>query len=75
MKACGMFYDAIVEGTLKVRPTNRLDLAVEGAVKKDLGDGGFAWHRDKSSKPVEPLLALSMAYFGARTKSPEPFIL
>lgn len=65
MKACGMFYDAIEEQICLVRPDVALDLAVEGAAKKKFADA-FVWDRDRSSKPVEPLMAASLAYFGAR---------
>lgn len=40
-----------------------LDAAVEGASRRALGDGGWSFSRSRSSAPVSPLVAASMAWY------------
>lgn len=63
--ACGRFYDAIVDGAVKVRPHEMLSTAVVGAVTKPVGDR-FVWSRTKSTTDVTPLMAASLAAAGVR---------
>jgi hypothetical protein len=67
--AHGAFFDAVVECEgINVRQDTALDLAVEGAVKKMVGDR-FVWSRKASTEDVTPLEAVTLAWAGARKPS------
>ena len=44
-----------------------LDLAANIAVTRPMGDGAWAWDRNKSMEDISPLVAVTMA-FGAATQ-------
>lgn len=78
---CGRFYDAVSaldperEGPSELTPVYHrtqaaLDLAANIAVSKPLGDGAWAWDRNKSLEDISPLIAATMAY-GLATKNRE----
>lgn len=52
------------------RPQPALDLAAELAATRPLGDGAWAWDRNKSREDISPLVAVTMA-FGAATEPEE----
>ena len=62
-KACGLFVDAVVEGTVRHRGQRVLDDAVAGAKPRPLGDGGFAFGRVKSDIDISPLNAACFAHW------------
>lgn len=68
---CGRFWDGIAVSApgseldavpIVHRPQPILDLAANVAVTKPLGDGAWAWNRDKSSEDISPLVACTMAH-------------
>lgn len=61
LKACGGLFDAVVEGEVSFRRDGALDAAVEGAVKKTVGDM-WAWSRKASTTDVTPLMAATLAF-------------
>jgi len=67
MKACGLFVDAVAEGTLRHRGQRLLNTAVAGARPRPLGDGGFAFGRAKSDGDISPLNAAAFAHWAAVT--------
>lgn len=60
VQACGAFYDAIVEAQITFREDEALTAAVEGAVKKQVGDM-WVWSRKASIADVTPLMAATLA--------------
>ncbi len=67
-RACGGFLDDVVAGRLSHSGHPLLDAAVEGARKRPIGDAGaFGWDRSDSAVFVAPLVAASLARFGAVT--------
>jgi phage terminase large subunit-like protein len=66
-QGCGMFYDYVEQRLLRYRRTKSLDLAVENAVKRPLGDAGWAWSRKSSSVNIAPLVAATLALWGSQT--------
>jgi phage terminase large subunit-like protein len=68
--ACGMFFDAVMQGRLRYRRKQALDIAVENATKRALGDGGWAWSRKSSSVNIAPLVSVTLAAWGAWTLEP-----
>jgi phage terminase large subunit-like protein len=66
--ACSRFYDAVVSGTVRHRRQPLLTLAVGSAQTRRVADA-WAWTR-KSTIDISPLVAASLALFGAQTLSP-----
>lgn len=69
-QACGSFYDAAMAGWLRHLGQPTLAAAVDGAVKRPLGDA-WAWSRKSSSVDICPLVAVTLAGW-ALTAEPEP---
>ena len=71
---CGRLYDAVAASTGEsdavpvyhiTQPA--LDLAANVASTRPMGDGAWAWDRNKSMEDISPLVAVTMA-FGAATQ-------
>ena len=73
---CGRLYDAVSacaeDAETDATPVHHitqaaLDLAANIAVTRPMGDGAWAWDRNKSMEDISPLVAVTMA-FGAATQ-------
>lgn len=73
IQACGAFYDDVVENAIQIRQDDRLDAAVEGAVKKPVGDN-WVWSRKASMADVTPLMAVTLARPTEAPTAPVEFI-
>jgi len=62
-QACGAFFDAAMDGKLRHLGTPELTAALDGAVKRRLGDS-WAWSRRSSSVDISPLVACTLALYG-----------
>lgn len=60
IQACGAMYDAIVEAAVTFRLDDAMTAAVEGVVKKPVGDQ-WVWSRKASLVDVTPLMAATLA--------------
>lgn len=69
-QACGQFFDRVAERRVRVRSDQALDTAVEGAVKKAVGDL-WVWSRKASSADVTPLMATTLAAVAQPEESDE----
>lgn len=76
-KACGGFYDNTTAGRLTHGVTagdelvaqKALDDALAGAKKRDIGvAGGWGWDRRDPAVTIAPLVAATLAHFGASTR-------
>ena len=63
--------DATDTQRLRHRGQGDLEAALAGAVSRDVGDGGKAWGRRKSSADISPLVAVTNAAWGLRAKTAE----
>jgi len=63
-EACGNFYDAVPQKTMRHGGQPELDEAVLGAAERPLGEAS-AWGRKKSSTDITPLVACTIARWGA----------
>lgn len=71
VKACGMFYDDTVAGRLTHPGQGRLDEALAGARKRPIRDaGGWGWDRRDPTVNIAPLVAATLARFGAAVTKP-----
>lgn len=61
VQATQTLYDDIIDGQVKFRQDPRFDQAVEGAVKRPMGDN-WVFSRKASQADVTPLVAAAMAY-------------
>ena len=59
--ACASLYRGILDGTTHHFNDPDLDAAVESAIKRDLGDGGFGWGRKGAAGSVAELVAVTVA--------------
>jgi hypothetical protein len=73
--ACGGLQDALAEQTVWHLESSTIDVALKGAVRRDLGDGGWAFGRKKSaaeSVDITPLVAVTNARWGLTVVEQEP---
>lgn len=65
-RACGAFYDAVINGDgIEVRTHPLLDASVEGVVMQKTSDR-FVWSRKASTEDVTPIEAVTLAWAAAR---------
>ena len=57
---CGRLFSRVADGSVRFRSDPRLDEAVEGLVKKPVGDR-FVWDRRRSRGDVTPVMAATIA--------------
>ena len=69
-RACGMLYDAATENALRHLGDPDLAEALDGAMKRPLGDA-WAWSRKTSSIDISPLVAITLALWGLETQTPQ----
>ncbi len=71
-KACGDFYDAVIEGRLRYHAEGRflaaLNAAVAGARRKEREDV-WTWARKGVAADISPLVALTLALWGHATRA------
>jgi hypothetical protein len=66
-KACGTFYDAVDQRTVRHLGTTELVTAIRGAVTRPLGDA-WAWSRKNSGVDITPLVACTLALWGLENR-------
>ena len=67
-QACGAFYDAARDGTLRHLGQPSLDNALRGAERRNLGDV-WVWNRRSTGVDITPLIACTVALRGAMAHS------
>ncbi len=66
-RACGAFFDAVMDGAVKVRSNPDLDAAVSGAAKRPVGDA-WAWGRKSSRVDISLLMAATVGMWAFAAK-------
>jgi hypothetical protein len=66
-KACGNFYDAVDQRTVRHLGTNELVTAIRGAAKRPLGEA-WAWSRKTSTVDITPLVSCTVALWGLENR-------
>lgn len=69
--ACGDFFDAVTNQTMKVRRDASLDNAVAGVERKFNGDA-WSWARRSGTVDISPLVAATVALWAGGTTAPTP---
>lgn len=67
--ACGTFYDGAMEGWLHHIDQPQLNLALSVARKRACGDAGWAWNRKSAASDITPLVACTLALWGAQSST------
>lgn len=62
--AVGLFYDALLDGSVSIRPHDKLDDAAAGVVKRMLGQS-WLWSRSSPAVDITPLFAATLAWHHA----------
>lgn len=65
--ACGTFYDAVLEETIRIRPHASLEAALASVKRKTVG-AGWLWSRTVESADLTPLFASTLAYHHATNR-------
>ncbi len=73
VKACGHLYDLVEQTRLRHRGTDDLESAILGAARRPLVDA-WAWSRKSSRVDISPLVAVTLAAWGAGTRHPANFV-
>lgn len=67
-KACGLFYDDVMAGRLTHADQPQLNDSLAGAKKRAIRDAGaWGWDRKDDTTNIAPLVAATLARFGAAT--------
>lgn len=64
VNACARFHQGVLDGTTRHHNQDVLNAAVDGADKRQLEDG-WAWKRRTSTEDISPLVACTLASWGA----------
>ena len=67
--ACGIFYDAILEDAIRIRPHASLEAAIAAAKRKPMASG-WLWSRTVETSDLTPLFATTLAYHHATNRRP-----
>lgn len=65
-QACGQLFDGVMEGWLRHTDQPQMNAALSVARKRPLGDA-WAWNRKNSASDITPLVAATLALWGAQT--------
>lgn len=66
--ACAKFFDAVMDGSLRHADQPQVNVALSVARKRPLG-GGWAWNRKDEESDITPIVAETLALWGARNES------
>jgi hypothetical protein len=65
--ACGVFYDAVLDDAIRIRPHPMLELSLKSARKKMIASG-WLWSRTTEEADLTPLFAATLAYHHATNR-------
>jgi hypothetical protein len=72
-RACGMFEDAVIEGSMTHFDQVELNDSLAGARKRSIGQAGsWGWDRRTPTDQIHPIVAVTLAHYGARTTRRKP---
>ena len=71
-KSCGMFYDDVLAERLTHAGQDQLTNALAGAQRRNIGNaGGWGWDRKSPESNIAPLVAATLARYGASLTKPK----
>ena len=72
-RACGIFYDAVAEGTIRHLDDTLLAAALAAAQRRAVGDS-WLWSRAATGADISPLVAVTLALAGAVGETKSNFV-
>ncbi len=72
-RACGMFFDAVDQGTIEHDGNFAFEAAVRGAAQRSLADA-WAWSRKHSRADITPLVAATIAHRAEAAHEEKKFV-
>jgi hypothetical protein len=72
-RACGIFYDAVAEGTVRHLNDTLLSAALAAAQRRQVGDS-WLWSRAATGADISPLVAVTLALAAAVGETPKSFV-
>ena len=69
VSACGIFYDAVLDDAIRIRPHPSLESAIESAKRKHIASG-WLWSRTVDTADLTPLFSATIAYHHATNRRP-----
>lgn len=74
-RACGLFYDGVIQGVIKHLGQSELDVAAGAADRRMLGDA-WLWSRRASTGDISPIVAVTLAkWLQDQAEVPQPFVM
>lgn len=67
--ACGLFYDAVLDDAIRIRPHASLEAAISSAKRKQMASG-WLWSRTVETADLTPLFSTTIAYHHATNRRP-----
>lgn len=67
--ACAKFFDAVVAQTMKHTDQPQVNVALSVARKRTLPHGGWAWNRKTAESDITPIVAETLALWGAQSST------
>ena len=68
--ACAKFFDAVHDGSLRHTDQPQVNLALSVARKRPLA-GAWAWNRKSATSDITPIVAETLALWGAQNENVE----
>ncbi len=65
--ACGIFYDAVLDDAIRIRPHASLEAAIQCAKRKQMASG-WLWSRTVETADLTPLFSSTLAYHHATNR-------
>lgn len=66
--ACAKFYDAVIDKSLRHTDQSQVNVALSVARQRPL-QGGWAWNRKESASDITPIVAETLALWGAQNEN------
>lgn len=67
--ACAKFFDAVVDGSVRHTDQPQVNVALSVARKRPIPSGGWAWNRKDVASDITPVVALTLALWGAQNNT------
>lgn len=67
--ACAKFFDAVIDGSVRHTDQPQVNVALSVARKRPIPSGGWAWNRKDKASDITPVVAVTLALWGAQNDS------
>lgn len=67
--ACAKFFDAVIDKSVRHTDQPQVNVALSVARKRPIPSGGWAWNRKDKASDITPVVAVTLALWGAQNDS------